>query len=128
MTLKTVFLWFSSLIFLLFMGLQFNDLSQFGNGDAWLWIVIYIVAAVLNAPPVFSSLTSTVYASAMGFSLGALLFRLQDDQGNLQWERLDPANFYGPPDIVQQANESGGLLILSIWMVVLFILKSRSKT
>ena len=125
--MKTVILWVGTLLFLVFMGLQFNDVQQFGNGDNWLWVVIYGVAACLSIPKVFDYLGLSVYGCLMGFFSGCLLFRLQDDQGNMQWDRLNPNNFWGDPDIVQQANESGGLFILACWALGLFWLKSRNS-
>ena len=114
-------------VFVAFALLQINDFEQYGNGDVWSWIVIYLIAAALSFYMLLRTLSRGVLMAWLGFTLGALLFRLQDDSGNYHWDRLNPATFWNErtATMVQQSNESGGLMLLLIWALVLLYLQSR---
>jgi len=113
-----------SLTFILFSYWQLNDARQYGNGDAWLWIGIYAFTAGLTLCLGWCKMPMALLSSWVGFAGGALLFRLQDAQGNILWSRLAPANFWQATDahIVQQANEAGGLLVVGCWALLLMAL------
>lgn len=119
-----ILLLLGTVVFSIFSYLQLNDLDQYGNGDAWFWVIIYLIAAALNLVLIFLKLPTAILYSWLGFTLGSLCFRLQDGHGNFHFERLDPATFWNPAtaEMVQQSNESGGLLILFVWAGVLIIL------
>ena len=110
-----------AVLFVLFAYLQLNDLSQYGNHDAWIWTIMYAAAAVLSAASAFKTLPGSVVTTWAGFCAGSLLFRLQDDQGNLHLDRLHPANYWDATGqtMIQNSNESGGLVILLVWAIVL---------
>lgn len=112
-----------ALIFVVFAYLQLNDLSQYGNHDAWIWILMYLVAAGLSAASTFKTLPLSAFTTWVGFCAGSLLFRLQDDQGNLHIDRLNPSNYWDATGqtMIQNSNESGGLVILLVWAIVLCI-------
>lgn len=110
---------FGGVVFLLFAALQVNDARQYGNTDAWLWIVIYSAMASINLVMLRINIAKHWLYCWCGFTWGALLFRLQDSQGNIHLEWLHPANYWadspGGATMVQHSNESGGLLILALW-------------
>lgn len=116
------------IVFLFFAYLQLNDLTQYGNSDAWFWILIYMTPSIMSLMLIFSRLPPALLYSWLGFTLGSLSFRLQDSHGNFHWDRLNPATFWNPrtTEMVQQSNECGGLLILLVWAGVLILL-SRKK-
>lgn len=127
MLTKRIPLFAGSALFFLFTFLQLNDAAQYGNFDAWAWVLIYGVAAGLSAAAAIKPLKDYYLSAWAGFSLGALFFRLQDNQGNFHFDRLNPANFWGPEhaQMVQDANESGGLFILFLWSLALFFLNKK---
>ena len=128
MKLKEIVLTLGGLVFLVFAYLQFNDTNQYGNEDAWAWIVIYVLAALLSFSCAFGDIAAPVLYVWTGFILGALVFRLQDDQGNFHLDRLDPSTYWNEEktQMIQSSNESGGLVILLVWAIVMLIL-SRPK-
>jgi hypothetical protein len=108
-------------LFAYFAYLQFNDASQYGNQDAWAWIGIYAVASLLSLSSVLAFVFMPVLYIWAGFCLGALTFRLQDDQGNFYLSRLDPSSYWNEDktQMIQNSNESGGLVILLVWAIAL---------
>lgn len=130
MTLKRIIMIFGGLLFCLFTFLQFNDSAQYGNDDAWAWIVIYVIAAILSFACAFEHVTPAILYMWTGFIFGALVFRLQDDQGNFHLDRLDPSSYWNEEktQMVQSANESGGLVILFIWAIVMLILNRPKRS
>ncbi len=107
---------FGALVFLIFTLLQFNDAGQYGNYDAWIWIAIYGAMTAISAMMIWRPIALHWLFAWAGFTWGALLFRLQDGQGNIHIEWLHPANYWDETNtMVQQSNESGGLLILAVW-------------
>lgn len=120
MLLKKVLLILGCIIFFLFAALQINDASQYGNADAWVWIIIYGAMATINLLMLWFSIAKHWLFCWCGFIWGALLFRLQDAQGNLHLDWLHPSNYWDSSNgdgatMVQHANESGGLLIVGLW-------------
>lgn len=118
-----------AVLFSVFSLLQINDLDQYGNHDAWLWVGIYAITAILNILMLFKRVALAALYTWLGFSAGALLFRLQDDVGNFHFNRLNPLTFWNErtATMVQQSNESGGLLVVLIWSAALLLLKYRSS-
>ncbi|MDT0594817.1 transmembrane 220 family protein [Glaciecola petra] len=129
MSPKSITLNLGGLVFLLFAYWQFNDQSQYGNTDAWAWIVIYTLSAILS----FSCATSYVRPAVLyiwfGFTIGALTFRLQDDQGNFDLSRLDPSKIWNQDQtlMIQNSNESSGLLILVCWALLMLYLNNNHR-
>ncbi|EWH08458.1 hypothetical protein DS2_17362 [Catenovulum agarivorans DS-2] len=116
--------WFKlivGLVFVVFAYLQLNDLTQYGNHDAWIWTSMYLSAAALSCVSAFKKLPQSLITTWAGFCAGALLFRLQDDQGTLHLSRLHPANYWDASGqtMIQNSNESGGLVILLVWAIIL---------
>jgi len=114
---KRIFLVTGLTLFVAFTLLQTNDGIQYGNQDAWTWIALYGLMAVINGVLIWKHIHQQWLYSWAGFTWGALLFRLQDEQGNMHFDRLHPANYWNDAgtEMIQQSNESGGLLILAIW-------------
>ena len=125
---KYIYLISGVILFGYFAFLQINDFKQYGNGDAWFWIFVYLLAAVMNLLPLIYKLPVQLLTFWVGFSLGSLCFRLQDNAGNFHFDRLHPSSFWDQQtsQMVQQSNESGGLLILTVWGVILLLIKGHN--
>lgn len=121
---KSIVLSIGGLIFLLFAYWQFNDQSQYGNADAWAWIVIYTLSAILSFTCAKTYIKPAGLYIWFGFTIGALIFRLQDDQGNFDLNRLDPSTLWNQDQtlMIQNSNESSGLLILVLWALLMLYL------
>lgn len=126
---KNAFYAVGALLFFVFMTLQFNDATQYGNHDAWTWIIIYFAMSALNVGLIFKKVKLEWLYSWAGFAWGCLLFRLQDDHGNMYFSRLNPSNYWDPSgtSMIQNSNESGGLLILAVWATVLVFVVKKFK-
>ncbi|VUD66663.1 hypothetical protein TDB9533_03653 [Thalassocella blandensis] len=109
-----------AIVFAIFAYLQVNDATQYGNHDAWLWILMYGAMAVFSGCMAFQKMKKGILLSWMGFCWGCLLFKIQDEHGNIQldWLRMDA--YWAPESqqMVQQVNESGGLFILASYATV----------
>ncbi|MFC4701553.1 transmembrane 220 family protein [Glaciecola siphonariae] len=118
------------ILFTVFAYLQFNDASQYSNHDAWVWIALYGTAAFLNLLSLLTTVSKNVHYLWLGFTAGALLFRMQDDRGNLHLDWIDPSRYWNEAgnQMVQQTNESGGLVILLIWALVQLIIVSNRQS
>ncbi len=124
---RKILLGLGALIFAAFAALQVNDATQYGNNDAWIWIALYGIAALLSAFSIFRRLPKHWLSAWAGFSWGCLLFRLQDELGNFHLSRLNPANYWDATGttMVQNSNESGGLLIVALWACLLIYLNGK---
>ena len=121
---------FGFVVFTAFMAVQFNDATQYLNDDPWSWIFLYGLTAILSLVMIWKKLPAIIIHLWTGFSWGSLFFRLQDDRGNFQLDRLDPSTYWNEQgtEMVQASNESGGLLILAIWVTgMIFLNKSDKK-
>lgn len=129
MSSKSITLCLGGLFFLLFAYWQFNDQSQYGNADAWAWIIIYSLSAVLSFSCAKTYIKPAVLYIWFGFTIGALTFRLQDDQGNFDLSRLDPSTLWNQDQtlMIQNSNESSGLLILVGWGLLMLYLNNLSS-
>ncbi len=121
-------LWVGSVLFLVFMLVQFNDFTQYNNADWWSWVLMYLACAILGFLAWKQKLSFYGAGIALGFSIGALCFKLQDDVGNWHWSRLNIANFWTEDgtEMVQQTNETGGLILIIIWLVILNFIVRKS--
>ncbi|WP_395341141.1 transmembrane 220 family protein [Ningiella sp. W23] len=129
MSLPKLFYGLGTILFAVFAYLQFNDASQYGNHDAWIWIVLYGFAALINLSSLLTALPNAILYVWLGFTCGSLLFRMQDDQGNLHLDWLNPSQYWNEAgtQMVQQTNESGGLVILIVWAILHLLVSKRSN-
>lgn len=127
--LRVALLAFGFVMFTAFMAVQFNDATQYKNHDAWSWIVLYGLTALLSLIMIWKKVPVIIVHLWAGFSWGALCFRLQDDFGNFQFDRLHPSTYWNErgTEMIQQSNECGGLLILAIWVTGLIFLNKEKK-
>jgi hypothetical protein len=116
-----------TILFFVFMTLQFNDVTQYGNSDAWTWVLIYGAMMAINAGQIFCIIPREWLFAWSGFGWGALFFRIQDEQGNVHFDWLHPDNYWDPTGttMIQNSNESGGLLILAVWATALVFLEKK---
>jgi hypothetical protein len=108
-------------LLLLFTYWQINDATQYNNHDNWFWIIYYAAAAAITFLNVVRPLPFSFFCGAIGFSLGACLFRLQDAVGNFDFAGIFRATAV-PAQMnatTQQPNEAGGLLLVAVWLGVL---------
>ena len=119
-----------SILFAIFAYLQFNDVVQYDNHDAWIWIALYGTASLANIYALKANISIKLLYLWTGFLAGSLLFRMQDDRGNLHLDWLNPALYWDPDgnQMVQQTNESGGLVILLIWAALQLYFTNKANT
>lgn len=111
-----------------FAYLQFNDATQYDNHDPWIWIVLYAIAALFNVWALIGQVLKESLLLWCGFSFGALLFRMQDDKGNLHLDWINPSAYWNDSNqMVQQTNESGGLVIVLLWAVLQLFLNRKKR-
>ncbi|MGQ8366102.1 transmembrane 220 family protein [Glaciecola sp. 1036] len=111
---------FGLVIFSLFAYLQLNDASQYGNYDAWIWVALYSMSALFNLWALFESINKSVILVWCGFITGCLLFRVQDDQGNLHFDWIAASAYVDQTNgqMIQNTNEAGGLVVMLIWALL----------
>lgn len=121
---RSSFLYASAAMYALFAYLQLNDFDQYGNGDAWAWILLYAISALLPLLLARRPLPVPLLAGWCGFTAGALFFKLQDETGNFHLERLDPGRIWDMQGnaMVQQTNETAGLALLLVWSICYLLL------
>lgn len=104
------------LMFCLFTYWQLNDLNQYETERWYLWVVAYAICAVVSLASYFKRLPLAVYAAIGAAALVAAIIRVQ----SIEWENTILYNKNNP-----SGNETGGLLIIVIWMGVLIATRKR---
>ncbi|KMT65553.1 transmembrane 220 family protein [Catenovulum maritimum] len=104
-------------IFVVFGYLQINDRSQYGNSDWWIWLCLYWAAGIMSIAIIKYKRVKQYINWFCGLFWGCLLFKLQDQQGNLQPQQLNPMKIFDELTgaMLQQSNESLGLLLVCLW-------------
>ncbi len=121
------------IIFIIFAYFQFNDATQYLNGDFWSWILFYVGTSIISFLVGYGVCRSLPLVTGFaGFALGSFIFRMQDEFGNFQFENFIGRDWFADQEtgmMKQQTNEAGGLLIVAIWLFVLayFIWKNKNK-
>jgi len=108
-------------LWVIFAYFQLNDAAQYGNHDPWFWVLYYLATATLTALSLKWTFPNWLLPSAIGFSLGCALFRMQDAVGNFDF--LAPFRATPIPSqmtkATQQPNEIGGLILVAIWLGIM---------
>ena len=104
-------------VFSLFTYWQFNDLEQYGTELWFLWVLGYAAVAVVS---LISSRRRLPRAPLIGGSVTAFIFglfriRAVDWDGVIFYNETNPAG-----------NETGGLMIVTIWLLVLAMARSST--
>lgn len=104
---------FGFLIFSLFTSWQFNDATQYKTDQllCGLWVASYASIALLSLTCAFTKLPNKVFliSAAVPFVIALFRFTYIDwSYDNVLYNPDNPA-----------ANETGGLLIMAIWLLVL---------
>lgn len=115
--MKTV-CFFAAAVFVLFTYWQFNDFEQYGTEFWYGWIVLYGATALLSLGAVFRPLS---HGSYMIFGLLAIVGALIRTT-SINW---DEPIFYNEEN--PAGNESGGLLIVGVWLIFLAYMLSKRK-
>ncbi|MET0377447.1 MAG: transmembrane 220 family protein [Spongiibacteraceae bacterium] len=124
---KTIFLVFSALMFSVFAYLQINDAAQYGNFDAWSWVLLYGITALLSLLLLRLRLNAAILHIWLGFAVGSLYFHIQDDTGNFHFDRLDLFHLWNAQgEMIQQTNEAGGLLFIVLGTLA-FVAINRAR-
>lgn len=115
------------LMFGTFAPLQYNDLKQYGT-EQWLsyaWLFLYAVMAILSLLHIFKSLPRklTRNLAVMTFLLAA--YRTSQ----IDWSKpLFCINAEkGDPNVSPAGNEAGGLLIVTLWLLLLYFSTRKSR-
>lgn len=107
-----------AILFSLFGYWQLNDLGQYGTQWWQGWLLTYLFTALVNAVTVFKRLPKFVYFGAAALALAHAVYR----SFSIQFQETVLYNPENPA-----GNETGGLLIVCIWLCVLGFWK-RSDT
>ena len=99
----------AAILFALFAYWQLNDASQYHTAD-WgvvTWILTYALTAVTSLVTIFRPFSRGVYLGAALVALAIAVYRFSAIQwaGKILYNEDNPAG-----------NESGGLVIVSLWM------------
>lgn len=100
------------ILFLLFAWVQKNDASQYKTADWGVigWIALYLFTAVVSFITAWKPLPRAFYWSCATLIILNALYRFTA----IQWEKTILYNEENPA-----GNETGGLLITSIWFTVM---------
>jgi len=107
-----------ALVFALFTYWQMNDLNQYKTEKWYLWVGAYALCSVISAASYFRRLPMMIYLSLAVAALVAAAVRLQ----GIEWEKAVLYNENNP-----SGNETGGLLVVAIWMILLIWLRKDTK-
>lgn len=99
-----------AVLFSLFTYWQFNDLEQYDTEWWQGWVLAYALCAIVSLVSFWKMLPRWCYVSACVLALGAAVYRSL----SIEWEKTVLYNESNP-----SGNESGGLLIIGLWMGVL---------
>jgi hypothetical protein len=99
--------WIATAVFCLFSYWQFNDLDQYGTNLWWMWVLVYFGTALISLASSFRPVPTSLYFGAAAIALIATVVRFLDIDwsGPLLFDETNPA-----------ANETGGLLIVCLWL------------
>lgn len=104
-------------VFGLFALLQLNDLQQYGTQSWSGWVAGYGLVALVSLISSWRLLPRLLYIVGAAAAIGAAATRMRsiDWESNIFYNESNPAG-----------NETGGLLIVAIWLTVLVWRASRS--
>lgn len=110
-----------TVIFSLFTYWQFNDTTQYQTQQliAYSWIAAYASIAILSAVCAFRKLPRKIFLilAAIPFIIAGFRFTYIDwNYDNVLYNPDNPA-----------ANETGGLLIMTLWLLLLFKLNKKPR-
>jgi len=106
---------FMGILFCLFTYWQMNDLDQYHTEKWYLWVGAYALCAVISIVSFFRRLPRAVYISVAVTALVGGVVRVM----SVEWSKKILYNVDNP-----SGNETGGLLIVAIWMVILAFKRS----
>ena len=106
------------IIFLYCVVVQYND------PDALLWMGIYGIAALICFLTSLRRLHWGISALMAGVTLGLALILAPQVMGNVAFSELF-VSMEMKTEVIEQAREMGGLLIIAVWMIVIAIIRYR---
>ena len=109
---------FMGLLFCLFTYWQTNDLGQYHTEKWYLWVAAYGLCALISIVSFFKCLPVALYIGMAVAALTAAVIRVQ----GVEWSKTI---LYNPDN--PSGNETGGLLIVVIWMILLAGFRRASK-
>ncbi|MBK1830280.1 transmembrane 220 family protein [Verrucomicrobiaceae bacterium R5-34] len=99
-----------TVVFALFTYWQLNDLDQYHTEKWYLWVAAYAVCALISLASFFRRLPVIVYIAMAVAAVSAAVIRVQ----GVDWSHKI---LYNPDN--PSGNETGGLLFVTLWMIVL---------
>ena len=99
-----------AIVFVQFTYWQLNDLTQYNTELWYLWVATYGVCCLLSLASWWVALPRVLYAMISGVALIAAVIRLQ----SIEWDHTILFNPNNPA-----GNETGGLLVIAVWMGLL---------
>lgn len=108
-------------LFILFTYWQLNDVTQYHTERtiAFLWVSSYASIALLSAICAFKKLPQKIFLIAATIPLIIAAFRFTYIDWNYDNVLYNPNN--------PAANETGGLLIIALWLISLHIINRKQK-
>ncbi len=96
-----------TILFGLFCYWQLNDLTQYNTKLWYGWVAFYASASLISLIQIFKFLPRSFFASIALLTLAAAIYRSL----SIEWGKTVLYNHNNPA-----GNESGGILIVSLWM------------
>ena len=109
---------FAAAVFTLFTYWQFNDFEQYGTELWYGWVGLYGVTALLSLGAAFRPLSRASYMILGLLAIVGALIRAT----SINW---DEPIFYNEAN--PAGNESGGLLVVGLWLIVLAYTRIRAQ-
>jgi hypothetical protein len=108
-----------AIVFSLFCYWQFNDFEQYGTALWYIWALTYGGAAALSLLACWRYLPTPLYIALATITLAVAILRATD----IQWGQVILYNEHNPA-----GNETGGLLIVASWLLLLAWQARREAT
>lgn len=109
---------FAAAVFTLFTYWQFNDYDQYGTELWYGWVVLYGATALLSLGAVYRPLSRVNYMILGLLAIVGAWIRAT----SISW---DEPIFYNEAN--PAGNESGGLLVVGVWLIVLSYTRTRTQ-
>ena len=110
--------WIAAALFTLFAFLQLNDLEQYGT-DVWFgWVYAYGLVALVSMYSARAPLPRWVYGAGAALAVVGAAVR----STSIEWDSAILYNESNPA-----GNETGGLLLVAVWMIALTVWAARGS-
>jgi hypothetical protein len=97
---------------------------QYNDPDALLWMLLYGIAALICLLTAFGRLHWGISALMAFVTLGLALILAPQVIGKVSFSELF-VSMEMKTEVIEQAREMGGLLIIAVWMIVIAVIRYR---